>query len=117
MPLHDYIPVLEDGEETREGLIRKYFNLGFPCNEILVFLSKFHGIIHLKRLLKTMGLRRRYEGSPMNEVVSAIERVLRGSGSSIGYIYIYIYIYDNAVGSQSCYKQRDSPPDLKDCRP
>ena len=37
-----------------------------------------------------MGLRRRYEGSPMNEVVSAMERVLRGSGSSIGYIYIYM---------------------------
>ena len=86
---HDYIPVLEDGEETREGLIRKYFNLGFPYHEILVFLSKFHGIMlslrHLKRLLKTMGLRRRCEGSPMNEVVSAIERELRGSGSSIGY--------------------------------
>ena len=89
MPLHDYITVLEDGEETREGLIRKYFNLGFPYHEILVFLSKFHGIMlslrHLKRLLKTMGLRRRCEGSPMNEVVSAIERELRGSGSSIGY--------------------------------
>ena len=63
---HDYIPVLEDGEETREGLIRKYFNLGFPYHEILVFLSKFHGIMlslrHVKRLLKTMGLRRRCEG-------------------------------------------------------
>ena len=87
--LHEYLPLLELGEGSRESYIQKYFNLGFPYEEILVFLSKFHAIIlslrQLKRLLKTMGLRRRKVCSSVYEVVSEVERELRGSGSSIGY--------------------------------
>ena len=56
-----------EGEiQTREILLRKYFNLGFSYMEILLFLSKFHGIMlslrQLKRLLRAMRLRRRTEG-------------------------------------------------------
>jgi hypothetical protein len=83
--LHEYLPLSELGEGSRESYIQKYFNLGFPYEEILVFLSKFHGIIlslrQLKRLLKTMGLRRRKVCSSVYEVVSEVERELRGSGS------------------------------------
>ena len=89
MPLHDYIPVLDNVFEPREDLARKYFHLGFPYDQILVFLSKFYGIVlslrHLKRLLKSLGLRRRMKHSSRHRVVPAIERELNGSASSIGY--------------------------------
>ena len=44
---HEYIPAMEgQGEiQTREILLRKYFNLGFSYTEILLLLSKFHGIM------------------------------------------------------------------------
>ena len=44
---HAYIPAMEgQGEiQTREILLRKYFNLGFSYTEILLLLSKFHGIM------------------------------------------------------------------------
>ena len=58
---HEYIPAMEGEIQTREILLRKYFNLGFSYMEILVFLSKFHGIMlslrQLKRLLRAMRLR------------------------------------------------------------
>ena len=87
--LHEYLPVSQHGEASRAIFIQKYFNLGFPYEEILAFLSKFHGIIlslrQLKRLLRSMGLRRRKVHSSVYEVASVIERELHGSGSLIGY--------------------------------
>ena len=79
-----------EGEiQTREILLRKYFNLGFSYMEILVFLSKFHGIMlslrQLKHLLRAMRLRRRTEGNSVPEVTQAIEMELKGSASSHGY--------------------------------
>ncbi len=89
MNLHEYIPISESGERSREEYVQTYFNLGFPYEEILVFLSKFHGIVlslrQLKRILKAMGLQRRKIRSSVHTVVSAIESELRGSGSLLGY--------------------------------
>ena len=77
MNLHEYIPISESGERSREEYVQTYFNLGFPYEEILVFLSKFHGIVlslrQLKRILKAMGLQRRKIRSSVHAVVSAIE--------------------------------------------
>ena len=78
-----------EGEiQTREILLRKYFNLGFSYMEILVFLSKFHRIMlslrQLKRLLRAMRLCRRTEGNSVPEVTQAIEMELKGSASSLG---------------------------------
>ena len=80
---------MEEEIQTREVLLRKYFNLGFSYLEIIVFLSKFHGIVlslrQLKRLLKAMRLCRRTEGNSVPEVAQAIEMELKGSASSLGY--------------------------------
>ena len=78
---HEYIPAMEGEIQTRETLLRKYFNLGFSYMEILLFLSKFHGIMlslrQLKRLLRAMKLRRQTEGNLLPEVTRAIEMELK----------------------------------------
>ena len=87
MNLHKYIPISESGERSREEYVQTYFNLSFPYEEILVFLSKFHGIVlslrQLKQILKEMGLQRCKIRSSVHAVVSAIESELRGSGKKI----------------------------------
>ena len=86
---YEYIPAIGDDVQPRESLIRRYFCLGFTYLEILVFLSKYHGIElslrQLKRLLRRMRLYRRIESSPIPEVSQAVERELNGSGCSLGY--------------------------------
>ena len=86
-----YLPAANFGEDfaSREDLVQRYFDLGFPYQEILVFLSKYHEIIlslrQFKRLLKAMGLGRRERYSSVQQVASAVESELRGSASLIGY--------------------------------
>ena len=76
-------------ELDRDHLISIYFNLGFAYNEIASFLKKCHGIQmsvrHLKRILKSKGLRRNGQKSPLQHVLNAVREELSGSGSSIGY--------------------------------
>ena len=87
--LHAYIPVIQQNVGERDNLITTYFHLGFSYVEILSFLVLSHGIRlslrQLKRILKNQGLLRRRNHSSPHEIVSAVERELRGSGSSIGY--------------------------------
>ena len=87
--LHAYIPVVQQNVGQRDELIATYFHLGFNYVEILSFLTLSHGIRlslrQLKRILRNQGLFRRRNYSNPQEIISAVERELRGSGSSIGY--------------------------------
>ena len=87
--LHSYIPVVQQNVGQRDNVITTYFHLGFNYVEILSFLVLSHGIRlsirQLKRILRNQGLFRRRNPSDPHEIVNAVERELRGSGSSIGY--------------------------------
>ena len=87
--LHAYIPVVQQNVGQRDELIATYFHLDFNYVEILSFLTLSHGIRlslrQLKRILRNQGLFRRRNYSNPQEIISAVERELRGSGSSIGY--------------------------------
>ena len=85
-----YIPTIEENQDIdREDLIRRYFNLGLKNAEIVLFLSLAHGLVvsirHLKKILKKLRLKRRSVQSDSDEIISAIEKELSSSGSSIGY--------------------------------
>ena len=87
--LPPYVPALRCGQRSRKRLIEEYFHLGFGYVEILAFLCIVHGIQlslrHLKRILFSMGLRRRGQRSNPHNVVSAVEQELGRSGRMIGY--------------------------------
>ena len=87
--LHSYIPVVQQNISQRDGLISSYFHLGFNHVEILSFLTLSYGIRssfrQLKRILRNQGLFRRRNYNNPHEIVSAVERELCGSESSIGY--------------------------------
>lgn len=87
--LPSYIPAIQQNIGQRDAVIATYFHLGFSHVEILSFLTLSHGIRlslrQLKRILRKQGLCRRRNYSNPHEIVSAVERELRGSGSSIGY--------------------------------
>ena len=83
--LHAYIPVVQQNVGQEMSSLQPTFTLAF----ILSFLTLSHGIRlslrHLKRILRKQGLFRRRNYSNPQEIISAVERELRGSGSSIGY--------------------------------
>ena len=87
--LPPYLPVLQNANFERAGLIERYFHMGLGYNEILLFLGFLHGyflsIRQLKRILQSRGLGRRRNRSNPGDVYRAIERELRGSGSTMGY--------------------------------
>lgn len=87
--LHSYIPAIQQNIGQRDALIATCFHLGFSHVEILSFLTLSHGIRlslrHLKRILGNQGLFRQRNYSSPHEIISAVERELRESGSSIGY--------------------------------
>ena len=87
--MNSYLPTLRQNAFDRDHLISIYFNLGFAYNEIVTFLKKCHGIQlsvrHLKRVLKSKGLRRRIHKSHLEHVLNAVREELNGSGNSIGY--------------------------------
>jgi hypothetical protein len=86
-----YLPFQAENPEleNKYSLVEAYFHLGLGYPEIVAFLGLWHGIRlslrHLKRILRRRGLRRRCAHSDGNDIVSAIESELKGSGSSIGY--------------------------------
>ena len=86
--MNSYLPTLRQNAFDRDHLISIYFNLGFAYNEIVTFLKKCHGIQlsvrHLKRVLKSKGLRRRIHKSHLEHVLNAVREELNGSGNSIG---------------------------------
>ena len=88
--LPPYLPVLQNANFERAGLIERYFHMGLGYNEILLFLGFLHGyflsIRQLKRILqRRRNLRRSRNRSNPGDVYRAIERELRGSGSTMGY--------------------------------
>lgn len=92
--LHLCIAILPGDEvpQTRETLIKHYFDKGLSYLEIVNALLIHHAIRlsvrHLKRLLQRMGLRRvRYAGQESSEdcVKEIIQEELKGSGQCLGY--------------------------------
>jgi prepilin signal peptidase PulO-like enzyme (type II secretory pathway) len=87
--LPSYIPALRVAYRGRDSLVQQYFDLGLNYVEIISFLLLTHGISlslrQLKRILRRKGLTRRQNYSDPAEVVAAVGRELRGSGSLIGY--------------------------------
>lgn len=72
--------------------IKKYYNDGFSCVEILEFLAKYHGynisLSTLKRRLREQGLHKRAlvgRRQPIEIITTAIQNELYGSGADIGY--------------------------------
>lgn len=65
-------------------LIKHYFDIGYKYKEILVALLVVHGIKvsfrHLKRLLKSIALRRVNVDSATDNIIRAILLQLSGSG-------------------------------------
>ena len=75
--------------QTRENLIRHYFQCGYQYSEILSFLSTYHSINltlrHLHHLLRKYGLFRRHNKTTLNTLIIAIDNELRTSSSCFGY--------------------------------
>lgn len=79
----------EPEEDDEEGLIRYYFYRGFEYKEIVLFLSKTHGI-HMsistfKRRVKRYGLRRHLPGYNIDEARASIQSIINGPGCLQGY--------------------------------
>ena len=74
--------------DARGDLIEAYFKMGYCYNEIVICLFLSHGIEisirHLKRILAQKGLGR-CSFTDVDDIVSAIDQELTGSGSTIGY--------------------------------
>ncbi|KAK2548520.1 hypothetical protein P5673_031305 [Acropora cervicornis] len=94
LAMHNVHAVLPPRVDTltrldRNSLIEHYFHLGFDYSEILGFLLLCHRIQislrQLKRILSSNGLFRRRAYSSPPQVITAVERELRGTGSLLGY--------------------------------
>ena len=87
--LPNYSPAVRGDLQTRDEIIRAYFDLGLTAPEIASFLACIHGIRislrQLKRILRRLRCTRRQNLSDLEEVVEAVEAELRGSGSLLGY--------------------------------
>ena len=77
---------------TREELIEHYFHAGYTAAEIIGYLCLRHDIIlslrHLRRILRRLALLRRVH-SPLEDVVVAVQNILRESGSLLGYRFMW----------------------------
>lgn len=87
--LPNYSPAVRDDVQTRDEIIRDYFDLGLTAPEIALFLACMHGIRislrQLKRILRRLGCTRRRNLSDLQEIVEAVETELAGSGRLLGY--------------------------------
>ena len=87
--LPNYSPAVRDDVQTRDEIIRDYFDLGLTAPEIALFLACMHGIQtslrQLKRILRRLGCTRRRNLSDLQEIVEAVETELAGSGRLLGY--------------------------------
>ena len=73
-------PGMESSSLTREELIIMYFFKGYPYKLIVEFLVSIHGIVlskrQLKRILKSMGLRRKGPQTPLfNQILRSLVQV------------------------------------------
>lgn len=93
--INDEEPATNDGEpadgkgETCDELITHYFRQGFTYQKILLFLSKYHGIVISLRTLSTklrlLGLRRNNNDYDLNLIRHRVQEEVAGPGCSGGY--------------------------------
>lgn len=80
--------------DSRNRLIKKYFELGLQQNEIIKLLKNIHNIIvhprTLKRLLNKQNLFRRKNYANLNTVASFIQEQLTKSGQLHGYRWMHL---------------------------
>ena len=75
-------------------IVRTYFQAGLSYNEILEFLRSYHNINitvrQLHRILRKEALFRRKHKSSINDVIEAIQSLLKGPSSNHGYRSIHL---------------------------
>ena len=83
-----YTPALSRATQSRDVLIKAYFNQGYTHRDIAMFLSVMHGISigteWVKKLVRRLGLRRRrnvYDEDYLKQVLDGIREELKGSGN------------------------------------
>ena len=87
--------------KPKDDILKHYFLSGLAYTEILLFLSKYHGINiglrQLNRLLRKQGLYRRHNKAPINEVVTELQARLNSSNSALGYRSMHLILRGNGV--------------------
>ena len=85
-PVYNPVSEVSVGDKN---LIEVYFRQGYKYNEVLHMLSTYHdvniSIRQLHRILRKQGLYRKGKLSDLNQIITFVERQLRGSGECIGY--------------------------------
>lgn len=79
--------------EYRNELIIEYFHRNYMYSEIQDILYINHGyrisITQLKRVLSNLGLYRRKNYSPIEEIIDVIDKELSGAGQQLGYRFMH----------------------------
>ena len=82
-----------------EDIIKEYFLANLPYTGMLYFLATFHNfdisLRHLHRLLKKLGLYRRKQKTPLNELIEFICTKIGTSSSSFGYRVMLCKLREN----------------------
>lgn len=82
-----------DGRGFRLQLIEHYFTQGYQGREIVALLGLCHNIFisirHLKRLLRSLNLRRRTQESPVENIAMAMINELDRNGQNMGYRFMW----------------------------
>ena len=83
-----YSPIFSQ-HVSRGELIEEYFRQGLSYLEIVMVLTRVHGITlsirQLKRILRSNGLSRRQHKDNLLKVIDSIAQELVGSGNRVGY--------------------------------
>ena len=79
---------MELSTEERDSLIKDYFSNGLTQKEIRNILMCRHNhivsLVHLKRLMKGMNLRKRHFDTPIRDVVEMVQRELESNFRNMG---------------------------------
>ena len=80
--------------DNRDAIIRTYFDRGYSYKEIQSVLAKKHkytlSLVHLQRLITRMGLYRRMQHSPLQDLVDFIHNEVKHSGQQLGYRFMHM---------------------------
>eukprot|EP00112_Aurelia_sp_Birch-Aquarium-sp1_P002154 Seg1232.24 transcript_id=Seg1232.24/GoldUCD/mRNA.D3Y31 product="hypothetical protein" protein_id=Seg1232.24/GoldUCD/D3Y31 len=124
MPMPAYLPCLDSNRTEEDDMIVGYFIQGYTNLEIVAFINDVHGqnisLSTLKRRLRNMGLKRRYETVPTDdELREVLLRELGGSGCFVGYRKIWSRLRRNGIivkRSRVMMLLRELDPEGVDCR-
>jgi len=79
---------MELSTEERNSLIKDYFTKGLTQKEIRNILMCRHNhivsLVHLKRLMKSLNLRKRHFDTPIRDVVDMVQREIESNYGNMG---------------------------------